>query len=237
VKSKPYFIIYIALFAFLLWFDRFTKNLVMTHMNIGDAIPSADAFVAIRYTINTGVSFSMFEGHTGALIAVQSVLLVIVTAACVITYIKLRHPALQTGLCWIACGGAGNLIDRAVYGYVVDFISVGTFPVWNFADMCVVGGCILLGIYLLFLHTKRENAVLPDGSETFSLGDPEPASYDGPEVASYDGPEPASPNDSEEFLSDESEAASPDGPEAASYDGPEPASPDESEPAEPSSDE
>ena len=99
----------------------------------------------------------MFEGHTGALIAVQSVLLIVCAAAFIITYIRLRHPALNTGLIWIVAGGAGNLIDRSLYGYVVDFISVGSFPVWNFADMCVVGGCILLAIYLLFLHPKKHD--------------------------------------------------------------------------------
>ena len=162
MNKKPWYLIYIAVFFVLLWFDRFTKNLVMTNMEVGDAIPSADAFIAIRYTINTGVSFSMLEGHTGVLLAVQSVLLVAVAAAFVITYRKIRRPVLQTGLCWIAAGGAGNLIDRAAYGYVVDFISVGTFPVWNFADMCVVGGCILLAIYLLFVHPKHDGAALPD---------------------------------------------------------------------------
>ena len=165
MKKKPFFIIYIAMFVVLLWFDRFTKNLVMAHMNIGDAIPSQDSFFAIRYTINTGVSFSMFEGQTGALIVMQSVLLVIVTISLTVTYIKLRRPALQTGLCWIVSGGAGNLIDRIMYGHVVDFISVGNFPVWNFADMCVVGGCILLGVYLLFVHPKHEKAALADGPE------------------------------------------------------------------------
>ena len=161
MKSRPYFIIYIVVAIVLLWFDRFTKNLVMTHMNIGDAIPSADSFFAIRYTINTGVSFSLLEGHTGALIAMQAVLLVVISAAFTVTYVKLRHPLLQTGLCWIAAGGAGNLIDRASYGYVVDFISVGSFPVWNFADMCVVGGCILLGIFLLFRYPKHTGHAPP----------------------------------------------------------------------------
>jgi len=140
----------------LLYVDRLTKDLVMRNMEIGEAIPSQDSFFAIRYTINTGVSFSMLEGHTELLIAIQIVLLVVVTAAWIFTYTKMRHPVLQTALCWIACGGAGNLIDRVSFGHVIDFISVGTFPVWNFADMCVVGGCILIGIYILKLHPKHK---------------------------------------------------------------------------------
>lgn len=150
------------MFAVLLWLDRFTKNLVMTNMRIGDAIPAQDAFFAIRYTVNTGVSFSLFSGHTGALIVMQSVLFVLVAAACVVTYRKLRHPVLQTGLTWIVAGGAGNLIDRVMYGYVVDFISVGTFPIWNFADMCIVGGCILLGIYIIWVYGKAPKTHQPD---------------------------------------------------------------------------
>ena len=154
MKQKPYFIIYFIMCAVLLWFDRFLKNLVMANMQLGDAIPAQDSFVAIRYTINTGVSFSLFSGHQEILIVLQSILFVAVAGAAVVTYIRMRHPALQTGLAWIASGGAGNLVDRVSYGYVVDYISVGTFPVWNFADMCIVGGCILLGIYMLTIHGK-----------------------------------------------------------------------------------
>ncbi len=105
--------------------------------------------------INTGVSFSLFEGYPEVLIVVQSILFVLVAGACVVTYLRLRHPVLQTGLTWIVAGGAGNLIDRILYGYVIDYISVGTFPIWNFADMCIVGGCILLGIYILVIYGKK----------------------------------------------------------------------------------
>ena len=146
---------YLVVFAGLLWFDRFTKNLVMTYMQPGDAIPAQDAFAAIRYTVNTGVSFSLFSGHPETLIVLQSILFIAVAVACVVTYRKLRHPVLQTGLVWIVTGGAGNLIDRVIYGHVVDFISVGSFPIWNFADMCIVGGCILLGIFVFFIYGRR----------------------------------------------------------------------------------
>ena len=164
MKKKPVFIVYFVIFAVLVWFDRFLKNLVAANMEIGDAIPSQDAFFAIRYTINTGVSFSLFSGHPHILIVMQSALFVAVAAACIITYRKLRHPVLQTGLVWIVSGGAGNLTDRIRYEYVIDFISVGSFPIWNFADMCIVGGCILLGLYILFVYGKKlktEDA-LPD---------------------------------------------------------------------------
>jgi len=158
VKKKPIFIVYFLMFVALVWVDRVFKNLVTTNMQLGEAYPSQDAFAAIRYTINTGVSFSLFSGHPQALIALQSILFVAVTVACIVTYLRMRHPVLQTGLVWIVSGGAGNLIDRISYGYVIDYISVGSFPVWNFADMCIVGGCILMGVYILVILGKRPQA-------------------------------------------------------------------------------
>ncbi|MDR0874642.1 MAG: signal peptidase II [Clostridiales Family XIII bacterium] len=162
--KKPYFIIYIAMFAAFLWLDRFFKNLVVNHLALGEAWPSGGGFARILYTQNTGVSFSLLAGHPEILIALQSILFVVVAIAFVLTYRRLRHPLLQTALCWIACGGLGNLIDRIRFGYVIDFISVGTFPIWNFADMCIVGGCILLGIYILFVHgnSAKEKEVAGD---------------------------------------------------------------------------
>ena len=158
MKQKLVIIIYFAMFAGLVWVDRLLKNLVMANMYLGEAIPSQDAFFAIRFTINTGVSFSLLSGHLEVLIVLQSVLFAAVTIACVATYLRMRHPVLQTGLVWVVSGGAGNLIDRVSYGYVVDYISVGTFPVWNFADMCIVGGCILIGIFILFIYGKHQKA-------------------------------------------------------------------------------
>jgi signal peptidase II len=151
-NHRPYFLIYIAMFAAFLWLDRFLKNLVVAHLALGEAWPSADDFARILYTRNTGVSFSLLSGHPEILVVLQSILFAVVLVAFVFTYRRLRHPLLQTALCWIACGGFGNLIDRVRFGYVIDFIAVGDFPIWNFADMCIVGGCILLGVYILFVH-------------------------------------------------------------------------------------
>jgi signal peptidase II len=152
------------MFAAFLWLDRFFKNLVVNNLAPGEVWPSAEGSLRILYTQNTGVSFSLLEGQPVFLIVLQSILFAVVVVAFVMTYLRLRHPLLQTALCWIACGGLGNLTDRILFGYVIDFISVGTFPIWNFADMCIVGGCILLGIYILFIHgnSSKEKEVPVD---------------------------------------------------------------------------
>jgi signal peptidase II len=205
LRQRPIFILYIAMFAALVWIDRLLKKFVSGHMQIGEAIPSQDAFFSIRYTINDGVSFSMFSaGNPNVLIALQSVLFVVVAVVWVVVYregmkrfeIK-SHPMLLIGLTWIVAGGAGNLIDRILYRYVIDFISVGTFPIWNFADMCIVGGCVLVGVRVLFLSGR------PDAS---AAG----------EEAAADGVDGAAAENSA-YLEDDAESA--DGADSADADG------------------
>ncbi len=56
-------------------------------------------------------------------------------------------------------GGIGNLIDRMMYGYVVDYISVSFFPpIFNFADCCVTVGTVFLMIHILFFSDLNSNA-------------------------------------------------------------------------------
>ena len=57
----------------------------------------------------------------------------------------------------ILSGGIGNLIDRLVLGFVVDYIHVSFFPpVFNFADCCVVIGTVLVMVHVLFFSERRD---------------------------------------------------------------------------------
>jgi signal peptidase II len=71
-----------------------------------------------------------------------------------------RHPILTTSLILIISGGFGNLIDRVFRdGKVIDYIDARfiDFPVFNFADICVVIGAILLAVYIIFLDRPKKN--------------------------------------------------------------------------------
>ena len=70
----------------------------------------------------------------------------------------------------IIAGGTGNLIDRIFRNFVVDYLDISPwfhFPVFNFADCCVVVGTILLMIYLLFFEDKekKNTSQKPDGED------------------------------------------------------------------------
>ncbi len=97
---------------------------------------------------NTGAAFGIFQGG-GTILAVLAVLVVMV-----ILYYYPRVPnaewVLRIALILQLGGAIGNLIDRINYGHVTDFISVGTFPVFNVADSSISVGVAVLIIGLWF---------------------------------------------------------------------------------------
>lgn len=117
----------------------------------------------IMYSHNTGIAFSLLQGMPEVLTVLS---LVISGAAIYFYWTRLPStrllPQLIIGL--IVGGGLGNVIDRARLGYVVDFIQVGWWPVFNLADSAICTGAALL--MLLFL--REEMAQRDDTQRTVS---------------------------------------------------------------------
>jgi signal peptidase II len=160
----PLYFIIIALVAAL---DQLTKYLIRSSMELNSSIPLLDGIFHITYVHNSGAAFSILQGKTGLLIAVQ-----IVVIAAVLTYLikkrKKDHWCLLLALSLILAGGVGNLIDRAANGYVVDFLDFRFWPIFNVADISVCTGCGLLAVYLLFFESKRREN--PDAAQNGDSG-------------------------------------------------------------------
>ena len=143
-KSKRMFWLIVIL---VLIVDRITKELAPGIP--AEGIEIIPGIVGLRYAENRGPAFSMLSG-VPRLLGVLS-LTVIVSG-----YIWLRKKKFTAfplvGLALMAGGAAGNMFDRLLRGYVPDMIETRfiTFPVFNVADSCLVVGCILLIISLLF---------------------------------------------------------------------------------------
>ena len=101
-----------------------------------------------------------------AFFAGLSWLLIILTiglmAALLVFLFRYKHHTWmsRTSCVLIIAGGIGNLIDRFIFGYVVDYIHVLFFPdVFNFADCCVVVGAILFAVCTYSLKTKKKRQI------------------------------------------------------------------------------
>lgn len=137
--------------------DRLTK--AAAEANIGESdlirvITAGDTdILAFSLHKNTGAAFSSFTGKTAALAIVTAIALVLITI-----YFhrqKHKHPLMTVSYAMIVGGGIGNLYDRIFQGYVTDFIRLFPFNfIFNFADVCVVIGAILLIVYYLFIDEK-----------------------------------------------------------------------------------
>ncbi len=142
----------------LIALDQFTKSLVRQNLAIGETWAPwewLEPYARIVHWHNTGVAFGMFQGASG----VVSILTTLVALA--ILYYFPRVPdkdwTLRVAMGLQFTGAIGNLIDRFTIGYVTDFISVGTFPVFNVADSCITIGTIIL-ILGVWLQERREKA-------------------------------------------------------------------------------
>ncbi len=131
--------------------DRLTKALVLGRMTLHQSIPVVDGFFALTYVRNTGAAFGIFAGH-GAGFRVPMLLAVAALALGVLLWF-VRTVPLERRAVIAACGGVlggaiGNMIDRAAYGEVIDFLDlyVGTYhwPAFNVADAAITIGVIVL---------------------------------------------------------------------------------------------
>ena len=96
---------------------------------------------------NTGMAFGMFQGNSTVILIVSILLLI----ACFFLLRKSRLSGLAPiALSMIAGGAAGNMIDRMLYGYVIDMFPFFGWFVFNAADAGVVAGAVLCGWSLLF---------------------------------------------------------------------------------------
>lgn len=138
------------LIGILVLIDQITKFLVKTKIVLESSITLIPNFFELTYVRNDGAAFSILEGKTWFLILITLVIL-----AFIIIYSfknKIKH-AEKIILSILTAGIIGNLIDRILYGYVIDFLSFKIinydFPVFNIADILVCVGCFIYIIYLI----------------------------------------------------------------------------------------
>jgi signal peptidase II len=100
---------------------------------------------SLRYEENTGIAWSIPIPHL-ILIPLNLILLTGIIYYG-LTRFDLRNNMTKFALAMIIGGALGNIYDRISYGYVIDFISVGRWPIFNLADAFLVTGVFILFIF------------------------------------------------------------------------------------------
>ena len=137
--------------AAIVVFDQATKALVKARLPLHESVTVIPGFFDLTHVRNTGAAFGMLNNMEFAYKPAVMVAVALVALGAVASY-ALTLPATQRiaryGLALILGGAAGNLIDRATMGYVVDFVDVywrGVhFWAFNVADSAITVGVVLM---------------------------------------------------------------------------------------------
>ncbi len=155
--------LYTILIAALVALDQIVKYLVRANIPLGTSVDFIPNLMGLTYVQNTGAAFSIFSQHTWLLTLISALVSLLIAAALIKG--SFRHPAGRLSLSVILGGALGNLIDRALFGYVTDMFRTlfMDFAVFNVADICVVLGGIAFCIYILFFYDRLEK---PHGTDS-----------------------------------------------------------------------
>jgi len=126
--------------------DQVSKDLVRRGLQHGRVIDLLGGLVRFDYTRNTGAAFGMFRA--GGLVFAGIAVLVAVGIALSYRRVARSGSMVRLGLGFIVGGAIGNLLDRVRFGYVVDFVDLRWWYVFNVADSAIVAG-----VGLLVLHS------------------------------------------------------------------------------------
>ena len=140
--------------------DQWSKWAIKTSFNLYQSKPVIQDLLHFTYVTNDGMAFGLsFPGGKHVLL-----IMTILLTGFIIGFLwkeKNGHPLIKYGLALILSGAIGNLIDRMLYGKVVDFLDlmIGNFHwyIFNIADSSVTIGMILFIIHSIYIEQKKTN--------------------------------------------------------------------------------
>ncbi len=157
-KRAKYNWIGLGIAGILLALDQWTKHLAVLHLKDQAPFVIWEGVFELQYLENRGAAFGMLQGQRSFF------LICTVLVMLMIAYFYNRMPdtkrflPLRVIAVMVVAGAIGNLIDRVLYSYVVDFLyfKLIDFPIFNVADCYVTVGAILLAVLFLFYYKDEE---------------------------------------------------------------------------------
>ena len=148
------FIISLIIAAVSVVIDQLIKYIVDNSIELGGSVSFIPHVLSLTHIRNQGAAWSIMEGRTWFLVLMP---VVVIAAALVFMYRNRGGSKLMLiSLALVMGGGIGNLIDRVRMHEVIDYLKceLFNFPIFNFADICVVVGAALFCVYMLFFDEK-----------------------------------------------------------------------------------
>lgn len=126
--------------------DFIVKIIINNNMNVYDSISIIPSFFSITYVRNIGAAFSIMENSRILFIIIGFIALILIYKYLIMN--KVLNKYLMISYSMLIGGIIGNMIDRIIYGYVIDYLSFNlfgyNFPIFNLADTFIVVSIIML---------------------------------------------------------------------------------------------
>ena len=148
----------IGIIVVIVALDQWSKWVIKTSYNLYQSEPIIEGFFYFTYVTNDGMAFGLsFPGGKTILLIVTLILTGVIMW--MLWKEKNSHNLIRYGLTLILAGAIGNMIDRILYGKVVDFldIMIGSFNwyIFNVADSAVTSGMILFILHTIIVGEKK----------------------------------------------------------------------------------
>ena len=143
--------------------DQITKAVVLEHLAPGVPRHVLDHFVSLTLVMNTGLAFGLLGGLPAAwrwIVALLSIAALVVLGRVAMGVLAGGGWSTRLSVALIFGGAVGNLIDRARFGAVVDFVDVHHrgyhWPAFNVGDSAITVGVTLLALHLILARPATE---------------------------------------------------------------------------------
>lgn len=145
--------------------DQWTKALIQRDLGPGagrSTIPLVGDWFLLEYGRNRGAAFGAFAGGAPAAVLPLVALAILVGVVVYAARLRFHGRWLAIGSGLLVGGAIGNLVDRARFGYVIDFVAIGPWPNFNVADAAISVGVLCLAADAM-LRPSDDERVLPGG--------------------------------------------------------------------------
>ena len=156
LRSQADIFISLIVTCLVVFIDRTTKIFFSDLLHVGESLPVIYNIFHMTLVHNTGIAFGFFKDQGSVFIIIPIIAIILLVFN--IYYYRQSNEVLTRSyiiaFSLILGGAIGNLIDRIICGYVIDFIDFRIWPVFNMADSAITIGAFIIGIKCFQLSAK-----------------------------------------------------------------------------------
>lgn len=161
-RKKRFLITDLLLTILLIGIDQASKVIAQQKLKDKPAVSLIHGVLELNYLENKGAAFGVLQDQKFFLVLIAVLILFMICYVLLILPDEKKYNPIHFLLALLSAGAVGNMIDRLIHGYVVDFIYfvIINFPIFNVADIYVTVSCAVLVILFLFYYNEHDLAFI-----------------------------------------------------------------------------